>query len=81
MSNLTIAVDNFIERWNPIAESLAEAAEADAGFDAGEFSASFHDDIHDMEWQTLLEAVADLHCVEVEELDEAIYVRMNEECY
>ncbi len=81
MSNLSNAVDNFIERWNPIAEQLAEAAEADAGFDGGEFSGSFHDDVHDKEWQTLLETVADLHCVEVEVLDEAIYERMNREEY
>lgn len=45
--------------WAPIGSALAEAEEADAGFDAGEFSGPWHANFADDEWHRVIRGVAD----------------------
>jgi len=67
------AVRAFTRAWAPIAESHAEGAQADAGFDAGEFSGPAHATLeHDAYWAAL-ERVAERFRLTVVMLDRMCY--------
>jgi hypothetical protein len=58
MVNHMAAVRAFNRVWRPISDRLEMAADADAGFDAGEFSGKFHGDLMGREFFRCLDLVA-----------------------
>ena len=70
--NLQNAVAEFNNHWNPIAQGLDEAEEADAGYDAGEFSSAFHGRIYAAAWGEALNLVAVKFGVSEAELEDAV---------
>lgn len=52
------AVRAFNRIWSPIGARLRMAEEADAGFDAGEFSGAYHHEVQGDEWGRVIRVVA-----------------------
>lgn len=62
----------FIRVWNPMAEQLAYAADADAGFDGGEWSAPAHGALREYEFEKCIARVAERFGVTAESLEQEV---------
>ena len=63
----------FTKIWREKSEALGVGAEADAGFDAGEFSGAYHGSLYVSEFEKTLEYVAKRFDMEPKELDALVY--------
>lgn len=67
-----IAIRTFYRLWGPISDQLETAATADAGFDAGEWSASIHAKQQQALYYEYVAKVARAFQMRVEQLDRQI---------
>lgn len=75
------AVRAFNRIWGPISDRLEGVAEADAGFDGGEFSGKFHGELLEREFWRVMDLVAARFGLTGAQLYAAIEVASQENLY
>lgn len=77
------AVRAFRKVWTPLFEGMIEAEEADAAFDAGEWSGEAHSNLQDERYNEILAKIAPRFELSTKDLNEMVYIHFmhNSDCF